>query len=497
MAAALCFVRCAARRAGPGPPRLRPPWPGGGPAAGGSGHSGRGLAASAAAGGGGGSELSQALSGWSDRLQRVGDPQQTLGRRALGEHEVIKVAGATGATSRYTATDRELLKEAGDGTLQIRDMHLVNPNARGQNMGFLVRQDSVLISLFGVKALLKSDACYLLEAQKPHVANTAVAIQLALGGREYREGRKPFELITLESLITSACSRLHHKVGQASSLVNIVLGDLETDPDSEGLRKIIPVKQKLESMRTRARAFSACFEETLADDEEMAGMNLTWKRENVGLAPPVEHHEEVETLLDIGRRNVDTLRRELAELSERVDDNREVVNISLDSQRNRILGINLYISLATLGITVVNFPAAFLGMNVPHGLEESPVALQYVSAGMAFSCAVVYAMFFSYMYGYLQRSQQKIKEHRALVNVLAYMDEIDQTFFQVASQQSVSVSEFKEALRQATGRTFSKEEMKLVARAYDDDDDDELHAATYARICDIHAIRDGKAAAPE
>ena len=44
---------------------------------------------------------------------------------------------------------------------------------------------------------------------------------------------------------------------------------------------------------------------------------------------------------------------------------------------------------------------------------------------------------------------------------------------------------------------FSKEEMKLVARAYDDDDDDELHAATYARICDIHAIRDGKAAAPE
>ena len=109
---------------------------------------------------------------------------------------VIKVAGATGATSRYTATDRELLKEAGDGTLQIRDMHLVNPNARGQSMGFLVRQDSVLISLFGVKALLKSDACYLLEAQKPHVANTAAAIQLALGGREYREGRKPFELIT-------------------------------------------------------------------------------------------------------------------------------------------------------------------------------------------------------------------------------------------------------------------------------------------------------------
>ena len=80
---------------------------------------------------------------------------------------VIKVAGATGATSRYTATDRELLKEAGDGTLQIRDMHLVNPNARGQNMGFLVRQDSVLFSLFGVKALLKSDACYLLEALWP------------------------------------------------------------------------------------------------------------------------------------------------------------------------------------------------------------------------------------------------------------------------------------------------------------------------------------------
>ena len=85
----------------------------------------------------------------------------------------------------------------------------------------------------------------------------------------------------------------------------------------------------------------------------MANMNLTWIDENEGQRPSAHDHLEVEAMLETSRREVQQIGRILTETNERIDDTREVLNISLDSQRNRILTLNLQTSLLTLSLTAI------------------------------------------------------------------------------------------------------------------------------------------------
>ena len=70
---------------------------------------------------------------------------------------------------------------------------------------------------------------------------------------------------------------------------------------------------------------------------------------------------------------------------------REVWGINLSAQRNRIIRINLLVTVAAFAATVAIVPASFFGMNLPHGLEvrcsgsiaslPAPFCLQIPSGG--------------------------------------------------------------------------------------------------------------------
>lgn len=48
---------------------------------------------------------------------------------------------------------------------------------------------------------------------------------------------------------------------------------------------------------------------------------------------------------------------------------RETYRMQLDSARNHIILVNLWISVASISLMVAALPSAFFGMNVHHGLE--------------------------------------------------------------------------------------------------------------------------------
>lgn len=60
----------------------------------------------------------------------------------------------------------------------------------------------------------------------------------------------------------------------------------------------------------------------------------------------------------------------LQEIQERLDGARIVWQMQLDSLRNRIIRINLVISLCSFSLMVATVPATWLGMNVVNGWEE-------------------------------------------------------------------------------------------------------------------------------
>ena len=473
--------------------------------------------------------------------QAVDGLREMMHSGRFAAQDVVEIGARRSGLARSVCSDADLLAKIRDPSVQLRDIGLLTAGrARGGDLAFVVRRETMLLKLFEVKALVTSDTCLLLDGGRPHVEEVALAIQRSVlrgtsGPPPPRDGaadrgapappqsalpreaaaaggpggavdgasapsagvlassarEEPFELRAVDALMAMSIERLYHSTGQLGILVDVVLRDLEDDPDQEGLRKIIPLKQRVESLRQQARAMDALVTKVLDDDEEMAAMNLTWVRDHRGQTPPLGLHVEVEAVLESARREVQTIRRELAEINERIDDNREVVNISLDSQRNRLLRTNLEISIAALAIAAMNLPAAALGMNVPTGLEESGSAFGSVLMGMGFAATSIYAFTALYRVGFMDSHAQKIKEHRALVRVLGSMDDVERVFYSIASKEGVSPREFREALNAATGKRFTEEDMALISRAYDDDGDAQLQLNTYRRIVDMRRRREG------
>ena len=66
----------------------------------------------------------------------------------------------------------------------------------------------------------------------------------------------------------------------------------------------------------------------------------------------------------------------IAKLSEELESARaqeqEIAELILDSNRNRILSLELRIGIVTLGFTMATFIAGLFGMNLVSGLEEHP-----------------------------------------------------------------------------------------------------------------------------
>ena len=104
-------------------------------------------------------------------------------------------------------------------------------------------------------------------------------------------------------------------------LVDLVLRDIGNDVES--LRKVLPLKQKVEALRTDTESMNLVLTDFLTQDEDMASMNLTWIEENPGAIPPAEDHLEVEAILETSRREVQQIGRILSEINERIDDTRD------------------------------------------------------------------------------------------------------------------------------------------------------------------------------
>lgn len=59
-------------------------------------------------------------------------------------------------------------------------------------------------------------------------------------------------------------------------------------------------------------------------------------------------------------------------MAENLEVFREVWSMHLSATRNRIIRINLVVTVASFALSICIVPASFFGMNLPHGLEARP-----------------------------------------------------------------------------------------------------------------------------
>lgn len=167
-----------------------------------------------------------------------------------------------------------------------------------------------------------------------------------------------------------------------------------------------------------------CYPADLLDnDEDMINLQLTAKQragEN-NETLPMESHQDVELLLEEYARQLNSILLEIDFLLQRVQSKQDLVALSLDAFRNRMIRMNLYLSIGKipyvyhLSSSLLNWyqgaislafstaTAGFYGMNVPNGMEDVKGVFESIILGSA----IFGGAFLGGCYHYINGSSQQ------------------------------------------------------------------------------------------
>lgn len=156
-----------------------------------------------------------------------------------------------------------------------------------------------------------------------------------------------------------------------------------------------------------------------------------------------------------------------------------MIAISLDAYRNRMLRMNLYLSIAGIGIGTSTAVAGFYGMNLVSGLENSPTAFGYVVLTTTTVGMLIGAVCISYISGPSMRKRtfNKLREFTLIDAALSHMNSIDYTMkYMVRNKKSMNKKEFANTLLESQPTTNIKDgEVDLLFTAFDITKDGRLY----------------------
>jgi len=154
-----------------------------------------------------------------------------------------------------------------------------------------------------------------------------------------------------------------------------------------------------------------CITDLLSNDEDMLDLLLTEKArakaENRVL--PLETHENVEMLLEEYARQLNSTLLEIDYMLQRVQSKQDMVALSLDAYRNRVIRMNLYLTMGGISFAFGTTVAGFFGMNVIHGYEEVEGVFQWVVLGSCLFGGGFLAACYSYLNG--SRMRRRTIDH--------------------------------------------------------------------------------------
>ncbi|KAJ2012360.1 magnesium ion transporter, partial [Coemansia sp. S610] len=189
---------------------------------------------------------------------------------------------------------------------------------------------------------------------------------------------QPFEFRALEAVLISVVGSLQSDEEVLVSLVQNLLAFLEESVDRSKLRELLQYSKRLSRFEQKVLNIRDAIDEVLEQDDDLAAMYLTQKRN--GNPRAADDHEDVELMLETYLKQVEEIVNHVENVSSHVRTTEDVVNIILDSQRNSLLLLEIRLTILTVGLSTGTFLSGLFGMNLVNSLENHPDAFFVVSA---------------------------------------------------------------------------------------------------------------------
>lgn len=292
----------------------------------------------------------------------------------------------------------ELLSRHG---LLPRDLRKLDTGVSSIVPSILVRQNSILVNLLHIRALIKADLVLIFDAYGSTDSQTQSMFMYDLShklrGHEDHSvsngvctssSQLPYELRALEAIFISVVSALDAEMRVLATVVNGLLNELEVNIDRSKLRHLLIQSKKLTAFLQKATLIRDAIDELLEQDDDLEGLYLTAKKTGT-----LEHQQgdysEVEMLLESYYKHCDEIVQTVDNLVSNIRSTEEIINIILDSNRNSLMLLDLKFQIGTLGLGAGAFISALYGMNLQNFIEETNWGFGAVTGAVSAATVVV------------------------------------------------------------------------------------------------------------
>jgi len=320
--------------------------------------------------------------------------ESTLQRAARQLSAVV--LDRNGRTTHKMYSKQELSESCG---CSLRDLRNIDPDFRYAYPVFVARRNAIIVCVEHFKAILLPDKILLFGFNNPEVSIFVGTMKQQI---YVNKENLPFELLALETMLGRICKFLNTKLDDKRPIIMEVLshGGLnsgEVKLFQPRLKQLYPIKAFLNEMQSVAQEIRRAIYDVLVSDEDMSAMYLTAKAMDLkGRSNEIRHHIEVEEIFENYLMQIEFLASDVQEYQNSIRSTEELVEIELDVMRNRILQVELILSVSGFFVTWGALITGLFGMNLLSGLEDHHSMFYWVSlflfsgGGAAFAATIWY-----------------------------------------------------------------------------------------------------------
>ncbi|KAJ3041186.1 magnesium ion transporter, partial [Rhizophlyctis rosea] len=194
-----------------------------------------------------------------------------------------------------------------------------------------------------------------------------------------KDGAGFFEFKILEAILYDVIVELEAEQAKLIPPIQRLLNELDERISEESLKDLLEARRAVSTFGQKVDSIRTAIAQILDNDEDLAGLYLTDKA--AGRPRAISDHMEAELMFEHYMNLADEIANNVAQVSSNIASTQVILNIILDSQRNRLIIYELKATLATAGISAGAFIASMFGMNLHSGLEETPDVFWTVAGG--------------------------------------------------------------------------------------------------------------------
>ncbi|XP_020257641.1 magnesium transporter MRS2-5 isoform X2 [Asparagus officinalis] len=293
--------------------------------------------------------------------------------------------------------------------LPARDLRLLDPLFVYPST-ILGRERAIVVSLEQIRCIIMADEVFLMNSLDNCVLRyeSELCRRLAMTRNQNQNDDLPFEFKALELALELSSTSLDAQVRDE-------IEQLMDDDEDMAEMYLTEKKERMEACLSTDREFSsvssinmvsksAPVSPTFSNDglrqekpwasTVMSSIKYESSRGSYGVGRQIE---ELEMLLEAYFVVVDSTLNKLLSLKEYIDDTEDFINIKLDNVRNQLIQFELLLTAATFVVTIFAVVTGVFGMNFVDSVFDRSSNFNLVLIIASVSCAAIYFSFLLYV----------------------------------------------------------------------------------------------------